>query len=402
MKIAVVFGTRPEAIKLAPVIKQLREKFETIVINSGQHHNLVQQIIDFFHIEVDYDLRAYVSKDRTLPQLSSMLIENLDRVYSEISPDLVIVQGDTMTTFTGAFVGFLHKKPVAHVEAGLRSFSKFAPFPEELMREMVGRLADLHFPPTVVDKENLLNENIRPDRIFLVGNTVVDALKLGNSILDENQVFQELKEYGITPDILKDRKIVLITSHRRENIGEPLVRICQSIKHLAQEYPDFVFIWSMHPNPEVKEIVSNYMQTKPDNIYITKPVSYPTMIYLLNHAFLVLTDSGGLQEESASIGVPVLVLRTVTERSVVIDAGAGFLVDSDRNKIEYYFNKLVQDKEFYKEVSDRGEHLFGDGTASIRIRKLLENNEVQKFIKDYPLTEKMNLEHIKKEGIEIL
>ncbi|WP_297454914.1 UDP-N-acetylglucosamine 2-epimerase (non-hydrolyzing) [Persephonella sp.] len=401
MKIAVVFGTRPEAIKLAPVIKQLKEKFETVVINSGQHHNLVQQIVDFFHIDVDYDLRAYVTKDRTLPQLSSMLIENLDRVYSEVSPDFIIVQGDTMTTFTAAFVGFLHKKPVAHVEAGLRSFSKFAPFPEELMREMVGRLADLHFPPTKIDKKNLLRENIRPDRIFLVGNTVVDALKLGSSILDENQVFQELGEYGITSDILKNKRLILVTSHRRENIGEPLVRICQSIKHLAQKYPDFIFVWSMHPNPEVKKIVSNHMQIRPDNIYITKPVSYPTMIYLLNNAFLVLTDSGGLQEESASLGVPVLVLRTVTERSVVIDAGAGFLVDSDRDKIEYYFNRLVQDKEFYNEVSNKGKHLFGDGTAASRIRKLLEKNELQQFIKDYPLTEKMNLERIK-EGIEII
>ncbi len=401
MKIAVVFGTRPEAIKLAPVIKQLQNSFETIVINSGQHHNLVQQIIDFFHIDVDYDLRTFVSKDRTLSQLSSMLIENLDRVYSEISPDLIIVQGDTMTTFTAAFVGFLQKKPVAHVEAGLRSFSKFAPFPEELMREMVGRLADLHFPPTKVDKENLLRENIKPDRIFLVGNTVVDALKLGSSLLDEKQVFKELSEYGITPDILKNKKLILVTSHRRENIGEPLVKICQSIKHLAQKYPDFIFIWSTHPNPEVKGIISNYMQIKPDNIYITKPISYSTMIYLLSRTFLVITDSGGLQEESASLGIPVLVLRAVTERSVVIDAKAGFLVDSNRDKIEYYFKKFVEDKEFYEKVSNRGRNLFGDGTASIRIRKLLENDEVQRFIKQYPLTEKMNLEHIK-EGIEIL
>ncbi|WP_456464316.1 non-hydrolyzing UDP-N-acetylglucosamine 2-epimerase [Persephonella sp.] len=401
MKVAIVFGTRPESIKLAPVIEELKYRFETIVINSGQHHNLVQQIIDFFHIDVDYDLRTYINKDRTLPQLSSMLIENLDRVYAMSNPDVIIVQGDTMTTFTAAFVGFLHKKPVVHIEAGLRSFDKFAPFPEEIMREMVGRLADLHFPPTYVDKINLLRENIKPDRIFLVGNTVVDALKLGKSLLDEKEVFRELKPYGILPETLKSNNLVLITSHRRENIGEPLIRICQCIKDLAQEFKDFIFVWSIHPNPEVKKLVTNHMENKPNNIFIINPVSYQSMIYLLDHAFLVLTDSGGLQEESASIGVPVLVLRDVTERSVVIDAEAGFLVGSDKQKIKDYFNKLVRDKDFYKEVSEKGKHLFGDGTASKRIRELLEKESVQEFIKKYPLTEKMNLEHFR-EGIEII
>ncbi|WP_456392943.1 non-hydrolyzing UDP-N-acetylglucosamine 2-epimerase [Persephonella sp.] len=390
MRIAVIFGTRPEAIKLAPVINELKKHHDVLVVSSGQHKELVRPVINFFGIFPNVELSG-INKNRTLSELASFLIKELDTVFKKHLPELVVVQGDTMTAFVSSFVAFLNKIPVAHVEAGLRTYDKYSPFPEEMMRRMIGNLADIHFVPTEIDRENLLEEKVDPSRIFLVGNTVVDALKCSISTLSKEKVYSELSAFGIGENILENGKLVFITSHRRENIGKPLEEICDAVKDLAVKYPEITFIWSLHLNPDVRRTVKKVINGEIKNIHLIEPISYESTVYLIDRAFLVLTDSGGLQEECASLGKPVLILRKVTERSVVVSSGAGFLVGSDKERISYYFEKFLGDRDFYMKVSNRGKGLFGDGKSSKKIRMILETFFKYKETTDFSKKEERGL-----------
>jgi len=382
MKVAIAFGTRPEAIKLAPVIYALRNHFEVTVISSGQHTDLLEQALDFFRIRPQHRL-ACMNRKANLGTLTARLNKEIARVLKQENPGVVIVQGDTMTTYSAAFQGFLSKIPVFHVEAGLRTGHRFSPFPEEMLRTLTSRLADFHFAPTGRARDNLLSEKVRKDRIMVTGNTVVDALLLAERMLDKKSVERELFRYFRKPVRLERRKIVLVTSHRRENIGAALRQICRAVNFLARKYQDCIFIWSLHRNPEVRKIVLKDLDKQAENIVLTEALSYQTTVFLMRKAFLIMTDSGGIQEEAPTFGKPLLVLRESTERPEIIEAGMGFLTGGDERKIVETFSKLSEDTRFYRAVS-KIPNPFGDGQASDRIRDFLLNDQVQTFLKQYP------------------
>lgn len=376
MKIMFFFGTRPEIIKLAPVILTLKKDFEVVTIHTGQHDILAEEMIDFFKIKVNYRIKdtLTITEDKNSP---SPIKGEIDEVIKKENPHSIIVQGDTRTTFISAFIAFMNKKVLMHLEAGLRTYNKFAPFPEEIYRSLISRMADIHFAPTEKSKENLLKENIREDRIFVVGNSIVDALKMAVSKINEKGVFKELSKYIKNVEKIKQKEIVFITSHRRENIGKPLSNICKSIEILSQKYKDTIFIWSLHKNPEVRKIVFGQMKNK--NIILTEPISYPATIYLIKNSSLILTDSGGIQEESVSLGKNVLILREATERPEVVEAGYGYLVGSSTKKIIDTFSDIYGKKK--KKIK---KNPFGDGKTSERILKFLKRKKIKNFIYNYP------------------
>ena len=382
MKVFVVFGTRPEAIKLAPVVHKLKGHFDVKVVSSGQHEELLAKAIKLFRIEPDFELDCM--KDMPdLDQLNCSIHEKMKKLMDAENPDLTIVQGDTLTTYTTSFVSFLHKKPVFHVEAGLRTYNKFAPYPEEILRTLVGKLADFHFAPTRRAANNLLNEGVRKDRILITGNTVVDALYMADSFIDESEVLKELTSYNKNiVNLMKGKKLVLLTVHRRESIGEPMKQICSAIKSLTKKYKDALFVLPVHMNPEVREIVLKQLKNEA-GVVITEALSYQATIYLMKRSYIVMTDSGGIQEESPSFGKPVIVLRETTERPEVIEVGIGFLAGSRPKNITEIFSRLYEDKKFYEHVSKR-KNPFGDGLAADRILKFLKSGEAQRFIKTYP------------------
>lgn len=382
MKIFIVFGTRPEAIKLAPLIYRLREKFDVRTISSGQHSDLLNQVIEFFRIEPDYSFGCMTEKP-DLEHLYECIHREMRMAIDKEEPDLIVVHGDTFSTYSACFVGFLLKKPVFHLEAGLRTFQKFSPFPEEMLRVLVSRIADYHFAPTQRAWENLVNEGVHKDRIIITGNTIVDALLLADTLMDEEAVLEELaKESQKIQEYLTQRKLVLVTSHRRENIGDPLRHICRSLRSLAHEYPDTFFLWPLHKNPMVREIVSEEMGERPESIVLTETLSYPTMIYLLKKSHIIMTDSGGIQEEVPTFGKPVMVMRDTTERQEVIDAGIGFLVGSDEEKIHEIFTMLHNDRKIRAAIAEKA-NPFGDGNASERIFQFFMRDDIRSFVKNY-------------------
>ncbi len=382
MKIFIVFGTRPEAIKLAPLIYKLREQFSVRVVSSGQHSELLQQVIDFFRIEPDYSFGCMTEKP-DLEHLYECIHKKMRTAIDKEDPDLIIVQGDTFSAYSACFVGFLLKKPVFHLEAGLRTFKKFSPFPEEMLRLLISRISDLHFAPTEKSQGNLLNEGISKDRVFITGNTVVDALHLADKFLDENAVLEELSgQYDNIKNIINEKKLILVTSHRRENIGEPLKQICSALIQLAASYKDTIFLWPLHKNPAVREIVSVEMKDKPENIILTETLSYQTMIYLMKNSHIIMTDSGGIQEEAPTFSKPVMILREDTERQEVIDSGFGFLVGSDKNRIVEVFASLYNDAGIHETLS-KIPNPFGDGLASERILQCLMRSDIKSFIETY-------------------
>ncbi len=383
MKVFIVFGTRPEAIKLAPVIYSLRERFDVRIISTGQHLDMVHQVTDFFRLIPDYSFGCMTEKP-DLEKLHECIQKEMRIAIDSEDPDLIIVQGDTLTTYAAAFVGFMLKKPVFHVEAGLRSFNKYSPFPEETLRVLVSRLVDFHFVPTLRAYKNLLSEGIRKDRIIITGNTVVDAILLAQRLVNENAILKELSGYDQKIEkLLNTMRLVLITVHRRENIGAPLREICRAIRFLSERYKDVLFLWPLHKNPEVREIVLEELMNRQENIVFTEALSYQTMIYLMKRSHVLMTDSGGIQEEASTFGKPVLILRDTTERPEVVDAGIGFIVGKDKERITEVFSQFYEDEDIYRAIS-KISNPFGDGKASEKILQFLMLDNIKDFIKWYP------------------
>jgi len=372
-KLMFIFGTRPEAIKLAPIITELRKypkDFELKICLTGQHSEMLQQVINIFKIKPDYNLKT-MKYNQDLFDISSRILIKIKNVLEREKPDIIIVQGDTTTVFIASLAAYYLKIKIAHVEAGLRTFNKFNPFPEEINRRLTDALADLHFAPTERARENLIKEGINEDIIYITGNTVIDALLM---IIDmqKHQNKQERmrkrfqRKYGINT---KEKKIILVTGHRRESFGEDFKNICLGLKKIAEARNDIQIIYPVHLNPNVKKPVNNILSNK-DNVFLIDPLDYYTFVWLMKEAYFILTDSGGIQEEAPALGKPVLVIRKMTERPEAIEAGAAKLVGVESDNIFNEAMKLLDDKEEYNRMA-AVKNPFGDGKASKRIREIL-------------------------------
>lgn len=363
----VVFGTRPEAIKFAPLIKQLQQHplCELTICITSQHKEMLQQVLSFFQIRPDVDLDV-MQPNQDLSALTSVILSRLSPVIAEKKPHLIIVQGDTTTSFAGALAGYYHKIPVAHLEAGLRSSNIYSPFPEEINRKLIGSIAALHFVPTIQAGENLRAEHITQN-VYITGNTVVDALFMGLNIIQENV----LDFSALFPFCKTSRQMVLVTGHRRESFGDGFENICRALHHLSGRFPAIQFVYPVHLNPNVQEPVYRLLGSIA-NVHLIPPVSYEQMIWLLQKSYLVLTDSGGVQEEAPSLGKPVLVMRNVTERGEGITAGTAMLVGTSSEMIIEHTVQLLEDKECYERMS-KSVNPYGNGTASEQIINLLNN-----------------------------
>lgn len=373
MKILTIFGTRPEAIKLAPVIKELEkhpDEFSSTVCITAQHREMLDQVLDLFKIKPDYDLNI-MQKNQTLYDVTSKGLQGIQTVIEKECPDMVLVQGDTTTTFVGSLAAFYAKVPVGHVEAGLRTYNKYHPFPEEINRRLTSQIADLHFAPTERSKKNLVREGIDDKKIFVTGNTVIDALLL----VRKKQAVTAVKEiwdsffngYNVTFD--NDKKLILVTGHRRENFGEGFENICNALKDIAVSYPDVDIVYPVHLNPNVQEPVNRILDGV-KNICLIQPLDYEPFVYLISKSYLILTDSGGVQEEAPSLGKPVLVMRETTERPEGVDAGTVRLVGTNRGKIVEETTRLLEDEKAYFAMSS-AHNPYGDGKASLQIVSIL-------------------------------
>lgn len=363
--IAFIFGTRPEIIKLAPVILELRKypkDYNVIICNTEQQKELSNQTLKYFGLTADYNLDC-MRENQSLSSVQARILTSLDKVFNENKIDAAIVQGDTMTVLCGALTAFYHKLPVFHVEAGLRSYDIYEPFPEEIMRQMTSRVADLHFAPTGVNKEALLKEDIKEDKIHVVGNTVIDAL---TCLSDE--VVETSRKFYANNGIPIDDKLVLITAHRRENHGERIDRIIKAISYLAEKYSDHKFVIPVHPNPNVHDKIHSRLGGV-DNIYLTEPLEYPNLVYLMKNAKLILTDSGGIQEEAPTFACPTLVMRYETERKEGIEAGVSKLVGADYDKIVEESEKILFSTK--EKTRLKAQNPYGDGKTSQRIEKII-------------------------------
>ncbi len=367
-KILFIFGTRPEAIKLAPLILQMKKEskfFQVKVCVTAQHRQMLDQVLSFFKIFPDFDLNLMKS-NQSLSELTAEALKGLDLVLEKVKPDFVVVQGDTTSALVGALAAFYKKIKIVYVEDGLRSGNKFSPFPEEVNRQMISQLADFHFAPTKIAVKNLFNENIKKN-IFMVGNTVVDALFLALGIINKTGDERKYLEYFKYVDFSK--KIVLVTGHRRESFGKPLEDICEAIKKIANN-KDVVIVFPVHLNPNVKKPVYKILGNL-NNVYLIEPLDYPKMLWLLKMSYLVITDSGGIQEEVPSLQKPVLVTREVTERVEGIKAGSAILVGNKKDKIVKEAVSLLRDKVKYRKMAIK-RNPYGDGKACERIIKILK------------------------------
>ncbi len=369
-KILVIFGTRPEAIKLAPLIVELRrvhDRFDVRVCVTAQHREMLDQVLRFFDIVPDDDLNI-MKPGQSLFDVTTESLTGLRDIIGSYQPDWVVVQGDTTTVFTAALASFYHRVKVAHVEAGLRSFNKFAPYPEEINRVMTSHLADIHFAPTPNARLNLLKEGISEDKIHVVGNTVIDALLYGVQkvrSLTSDRFGGAFK--GIDGQVFS-KKIILVTGHRRENFGKPFENICRALRDLASR-DNVAIIYPVHLNPNVRKPVFEILQGTA-NIHLIEPLEYPAFIWLMEKSHLILTDSGGVQEEAPSLGKPVLVMREVTERTEGIDAGTAMLVGTDPAIIAREAGVLLNDRERYDTMANK-KNPYGDGNSSQHIREVL-------------------------------
>ncbi len=360
-----VFGTRPEVIKLAPVILELKkhsDRYNVIVCNTEQQKELSNQTLAYFGLKADINLDC-MKPNQTLLEVQTRILTALDSVFQNNNIDATVVQGDTMTVLCGALASFYRKIPVFHVEAGLRSYDIYEPFPEEVMRQMTTRVAELNFAPTEKNRNALLKENISDDKIHVVGNTVIDAL----FCLSEETLLSA-KDFYKNQEIEINDKLVLITAHRRENHGERIDRIINSIEYLAKKYTDHTFVIPVHPNPNVKDKIYARLD-KFTNIKLLKPLDYPNLVYLMKNAKLILTDSGGIQEEAPSFGCPTLVMRYETERQEGIDAGVSILVGADYDKIIKYSEEILSKTR--EETRLKASNPYGDGTSSKQIEKII-------------------------------
>lgn len=359
IKVMTIFGTRPEAIKMAPLVNELKstKEIENIVCVTAQHRQMLDQVLQAFKIVPDYDLDIMQEK-QTLAGITTRALEGLYDVIQKEKPGLVFVQGDTTTAFVGALAAFYNKTKVGHVEAGLRTFDKYSPYPEEMNRKLAGVLTDYHFAPTLTSKENLLNEGIDKKHIYVTGNTVIDALK---TTVNKSYNFEDETLKGI--DFKK--RIVLVTAHRRENWGEPLTQICTALKDLANNYKDIEIIYPVHLNPVVQETAKEILGSVP-NVHLIKPLEVLEIHNLMDRCYMVLTDSGGLQEEAPSLGKPVIVLRTETERPEAAAAGTVKIAGTDKDKIYNLAAELLDNQDEYSRMA-RAVNPYGDGNASRRI-----------------------------------
>ena len=366
MRPAVVFGTRPEAVKMAPVVKELeRRGIDHVVIVTAQHRGMLDQILDVFDIHPHHDLDI-MQHDQDLFYVTSAVLNGIKPVLLKEKPDVLLVQGDTTTTFAVSLAAYYLKIPVGHVEAGLRTWDKMNPYPEELNRQLTTRLTEYHFAPTEWAKRNLAAEGIKPEHIFVTGNTVIDALLM---TVDQDYRFDDAMLDSID---FKNRRVILLTSHRRENFGEPMKEIFSACKELVEKNPDVELIYPVHPNPNVRKAVQEILSNVP-RVHLIEPMEYRPFVQLMNKSYLILTDSGGVQEEAPSLGKPVLVLRKTTERPEAIDAGTAKLVGTDRMQIVRTAQKLLSDPSEYRQMSMRS-NPYGDGKAAQRIVDILQGS----------------------------
>lgn len=363
MRVLSVFGTRPEAIKMAPLVKALENEaaIESKVCVTAQHRQILDQVLKQFDIHPDFDLDLMKS-NQTLTSITTGVLEGMEQVLTAWRPDLVLVHGDTTTSMAAAMAAFYQQVAVGHVEAGLRSFDSYSPYPEEMNRQITGRIASLHFAPTEQSEENLAKENIH-DNVFVVGNTVIDALKM---MVHENYQFksEELQRLN-----LNKGRIIVLTAHRRENLGKPLQHICNAAKQIVIAFPDVQIIYPMHPNPQVRNTAKEALQGLPQ-VHLIEPIEVEDMHNLLNKAYLVMSDSGGLQEEAPALGKPVIVLRTETERPEVIAAGKAILAGTKEKDIVQAATELLTNKVLYQQMA-QATHPYGNGDASKKIVKAL-------------------------------
>ena len=367
-KVAVFMGTRPEGIKMAPVVKAIEaaDGLEPIVVSTGQHKEMLQQVVDLFEIKVDHDLEV-MQPNQTLPSLTARLITRIDELLEKTNPDMALVQGDTTTVFTAALCCFYRGIPVGHVEAGLRTGNMRSPFPEEANRKLACPLVSLHFPPTETSENNLRHENVDPDSITITGNTVIDALhmEIERQKSDENQLPLKMKLVELIGEDFTQRPYVLVTGHRRENFGGGFDEICSALSTLAEEQPEYLFIYPVHLNPKVQKPVYDTLGQF-DNIKLIPPQPYSEFVMLINNSHIVLTDSGGVQEEAPSLGKPVLVMRDTTERPEGVAAGTVKLVGADSKAIIENVNLLIEDKTAHQRMA-QAKNPYGDGSAGKRI-----------------------------------
>ena len=357
IKVMSIFGTRPEAIKMAPLVKELesRNEIDSIVCVTAQHREMLDQVLETFNIKPDYDLNI-MKQGQTLGDITTRALNGLENVIKECKPDIVLVHGDTTTTFAGALAAFYNQVAIGHVEAGLRTYDKYSPFPEEMNRQMVDCLTDMYFAPTKISKENLLKENIDESKIYITGNTAIDAMK---TTVRDNYTHKELEW------IKDDERMILLTAHRRENLGEPMCHIFKAIKRVVDEFKDIKVIYPIHMNPKVREVASEIFKDT-DRVKLIEPLEVFDFHNFQNKSYLILTDSGGIQEEAPSLGKPVLVLRDTTERPEGIEAGTLKLVGTDEETIYSETKKLLANKEEYEKMS-KASNPYGDGHASERI-----------------------------------
>lgn len=377
-----VFGTRPEAIKMAPLVKEFRKYpdiFETTVCVTGQHREMLDQVLNLFEIVPDYDLNI-MKHGQDLYDITSAILVGMKSIFAQVTPDAVLVHGDTTTSTAAALSAFYKQIPVGHVEAGLRTNNIYSPWPEEMNRQITGRIATWHFAPTRLSRQNLLREGVDDSHIIVTGNTVIDALytvvgKIQNSVSLNAGLAVELKTAGYDVQRLNvnERRLVLITGHRRENFGEGFVNICKAIKYLTDKYPDVDFVYPMHLNPNVRKPVHEiFGERHQPNTFFIEPLEYFSFVYLMEKSFIVLTDSGGIQEEAPGLGKPVLVMRNTTERPEALTAGTVKLVGTDYDKIVSEVSDLLDDTNHY-EMMSKATNPYGDGKACERIVSLFMN-----------------------------
>lgn len=365
MKVLTIFGTRPEAIKMAPLVEALSKdkRFDAKICVTAQHREMLDQVLDLFEIIPDYDLNI-MKPGQDLTEVTCAILQGLKLVLADFKPDYVLVHGDTVTTMTATLAAYYQQIKVGHVEAGLRTGNIYSPWPEEGNRKLTGTLANLHFSPTETSKLNLLQENVTPSKIVITGNTVIDAL-LGvvKKLKDDTALLNELKtKFNFLDD---GKKLVLITGHRRESFGGGFERICEAISKSAIQHPDVQFLYPMHLNPNVREPVNRLLKDL-DNVFLIEPQDYLPFVFLMNRSYIILTDSGGVQEEAPSLGKPVLVMRDTTERPEAVQAGTVKLVGTSVEKITSELSSLLTDEEAYRKMSI-AHNPYGDGKASLKI-----------------------------------
>lgn len=374
-KVLLIFGTRPEAIKMAPLAIRLQEdnaSFETKVCVTGQHRQMLDQVLDLFQLNPDFDLNL-MKPGQTLSDITSGVLKGLEQVFEIWKPDLILVHGDTATTFAASLAGYYHKIKIGHVEAGLRTGDLYSPWPEEANRKLTGVLADYHFAPTMSSYNNLIKENIKSTNVVVTGNTVIDALlQVKVKVEQDHRLIQKFEQEFNFLD--KNKKLILVTGHRRENFGQGFLNICTALAQLAKKYPNVQIIYPVHLNPHVQQPV-NELLTGISNIYLIAPQDYLPFVYLMNQSFLILTDSGGIQEEAPSLGKPVLVMRDTTERPEAVEAGTVRLVGTDVNRIVELVTQLLDDQKLYAEMAS-AHNPYGDGTACQKIIDFLKINLV--------------------------